>query len=73
MKNRMKVLSDRFSDAYRLFLLPDKAYIKFHEKYMGEKITSDEVEEARFLIVKMCLNDILKDMEVILYEMQKEE
>lgn len=72
MENRYKVLLDRFQDTYRLMLLPDKAYKKFHKKYMGEDISSGEVEEARLLIVKMCIDDIKKDLEVVLDEIQRD-
>jgi hypothetical protein len=66
-----KLIKKRFEETYAIMNMPDKVYKKFHEKYMGETITDEEVFEARLLIVKMCLNTLVDDCEVVLDEIRK--
>lgn len=68
-----ELIKKRFEETYAIMHMPDKAYKKFHEKYMGEKITDEEVFEARLLIVKMCLKTLVDDCEVVLDEIRKAE
>ena len=67
------LIKKRFEETYAIMNMPDKVYKKFHEKYMGEKITDEEVFEARLLIVKMCLKTLVDDCEVVLDEIRKAE
>ena len=49
-----------------ILALNDKSFRKFYRLYTGEKVSCEETNEARLLMVKMLTDTISKDIERVL-------
>lgn len=67
-------LDNHFSNTVAIWRMDIKHFKKFYRSYTGETLSDDLVEiyEARLLIVKMLLQTLVSDCEVVLDEIKKE-
>ena len=72
-KEASATLSAHFKETFAIWHMADKHFKKFYKTYMGESLADDEVFEARILLVKMILDTMLTDCEVIVNEIKKAE
>lgn len=66
-----KTIETHFHETYAIFHMPVKAFKKFYLAYTGDSVKDDEILEARLLLVKMLLDTLIKDCEVVLNEQAK--
>lgn len=67
-----KTIETHFQETYAIFHMSVKAFKKFYFAYTGDSVKDDEILEARLLLVKMLLDTLIKDCEVVLNEQAKE-
>lgn len=71
-KQATKTIENHFHETYAIFHMPVRAFKKFYLAYTGDSVKDDELLEARLLLVKMLLDTLIKDCEVVLSETSKE-
>lgn len=72
VKSATKTIEQHFAETYSIFHMSPKAFKKFHRAYTGDDVSNDDLFEARILLVKMLLNTLISDCEVILDGYKKE-
>lgn len=71
-KAQVQRIEKHFAECYAIWHMGEKPFKKFYSAYMGESLNNEEIYEARLLLVKMLLQTLLNDCEVVLDEIKNE-